>query len=150
MTTIHRPCPSSPFIAAIALLVITPLAMATTACSVLQRFSFAEPTVKLESITVTGLSLSGGSLRLRLDLEGTRFGQVSRDAPLSLPAEAHSPVDVDLRFTWAGVGAAARSIISRGAVNYELRGRILVDTPIDDRWVEIGTTGEARVEDLLN
>ncbi len=143
--------------------------MATTACSVLQRFSFAEPTVKLESITVTGLSLSGGSLRLRLDvhnpnpydlqgtqfsadldLEGTRFGQVSRDAPLSLPADTHSPVDVDLRFTWAGVGAAARSIISRGAVNYELRGRILVDTPIDDRWVEIGTTGEARVEDLLN
>jgi len=46
------------------------------------------------------------------------------------------------------VGAAARSIISRGAVDYELRGRVLIDTPIDDRWVEIGKTGTARLEDI--
>jgi len=165
MTSFHRP--SSPTIAAIALFAICLPVMAGNACSVLQRISFTEPSVKLETVTITGVSLTGGSLRLRLDvhnpnaydlegtefsadvnLEGTHFGQVSRNTPLSLPAEAHSPVDVDLTFTWAGIGAAARGIISRGAVDYELLGRILIDTPIDDRWVEIGTTGTASLEDL--
>lgn len=162
MTTAHRFSLSS-----IVLMAICLPALTSTACSVLQRFSFAEPSVGLETVTITGLSLSGGSLRLRLNVhnpnaydlqgtqfsadvnfEGTHFGTVSRDAAFALPAEADAPIDLDLRFTWAGVGAAARSVISEGAVDYELRGRVLIDTPIDDRWVEIGKTGTARLEDL--
>jgi LEA14-like dessication related protein len=117
---------------------------------------------------VTGLTLSGGSLRLgfdvhnpnpyelsgtqfsaAVDLEGTPFGEVSRNEPLSLPADSHAPVALDLRFTWEGVGAAARGLVDRGAVAYTLRGRFLVDTPIDQRWVEIGTTGSVAIEDVL-
>lgn len=143
-------------------------ALALGACSVLQRFSFTPPAVALETVTVTGVSLSGGAVTLHLDvhnpnpyalhgtefsvdveLEGTPFGRVVRDEPLTLPATEHSRVDLALQFTWAGVGAAARGIIDRGAVAYGLRGRFLVDTPIDQRWVEIGTTGEAEVVDLL-
>jgi len=142
--------------------------VALAACSVVQRFAFTPPAVALETVTVTGVSLSGGSLTLHFDvenpnpyalhgtefsvdveLEGTPFGRVSRDEPLTLPSTTHSRVDLDLQFTWAGVGAAARGIIDRGAVSYGLRGRFLVDTPIDQRWVEIGTTGEANVVDLL-
>jgi len=142
--------------------------VALGACSVLQRFSFTPPAVALETVTVTAVSLSGGSLTLHFDvhnpnpyelhgtefsadveLEGTPFGRISRSEPLALPAAQHSRVDIGLQFTWAGVGAAARGIIDRGAVAYGLRGRFLVDTPIDQRWVEVGTTGEAEVVDLL-
>ena len=165
MTRVHRP--SSTSIVPITLFAICLPALTGTACSVLQRFSFTEPSVSLETVTITGVSLTGGSLRLRLDVhnpnaydlegtefsadvnfEGTHFGTIAREAAFSLPAEAHAPLDLNLQFTWSGVGAAARSIISRGAVDYELRGRVLIDTPIDDRWVEIGKTGTARLEDI--
>lgn len=143
-------------------------ALALGACSVLQRFGFTPPAVALEEVTVTAVSLSGGSLTLHFDvhnpnpyelhgtefsadveLEGTPFGRVSRSEPFALPSAQHSRVDVDLQFTWAGIGTAARGIIDRGAVTYGLRGRFLVDTPIDQRWVEVGTTGEADLVKLL-
>lgn len=134
------------------------------ACGVLQRFSFTPPAVALQTVTVAAVNLSGGSLTLHfdvhnpnpyellgtefsadVDLEGTPFGRVSRSEPLRLPAAQHSHVDIGLQFTWAGVGAAARGIIDHGAVAYGVRGRFLVDTPIDQRWVTIGTTGTASV-----
>ncbi len=142
--------------------------LALGACSVLQRFGFTPPAVALEKVTVTAVSLSGGSLTLHFDvhnpnpyelhgtefsadveLEGTPFGRVSHSEPFALPSAQHSRVDVDLQFTWAGIGTAARGIIDRGAVTYGLRGRFLVDTPIDQRWVEVGTTGEADLVKLL-
>ena len=144
------------------------LLASTTSCSLVQRFRFTPPTVALQTITVTGLSLSGGSLRLLLDvhnpnpyelkgsalrlavdLEGTPFGELVRDEPLTLPESAHAPVAVDLRFTWAGVGAAARGLFDRGAVAYALNGSLLVDTPIDERRVKVGTKGSVTIEALL-
>jgi LEA14-like dessication related protein len=92
--------------------------------------------------------LQGTQFSADVNFEGTHFGTISRDAAFSLPAETNAPLDLNLQFTWAGVGTAARSIVSRGAADYELRGRVLIDTPIDDRWVEIGRTGTARLEDL--
>jgi LEA14-like dessication related protein len=134
---------------------------------VLQRFSFTPPTARLERITVTAVNLSGGSLRLQVDvlnpnpyqlagsafsaeieLEGTPFGSVSSAEPFILLREQHALLDVDLRFSWAGIGAAARSVIDRGSVAYQLRGRLLVDTPVDQRWVNITTEGRVAVQDL--
>jgi len=144
------------------------LLTATTGCSLFQRFSFTPPTVALEAITVTGFNFSGGSLRLLLDvynpnpyelkgsefrasvdLEQTPFGEIVRNEPLTLPGSTHAPVEVDLRFTWDGVGAAARGLFDRGAVAYALTGSLLVDTPIDERRVKVGTKGSVTMEQLL-
>lgn len=147
---------------------VTALVLSIAGCSLFQRFSFTPPTVALEAITVTGLDLSGGSLRLLLDvynpnpydlrgsqfraavdLEQTPFGELVRDEPLTLPGSSHEPVEVDLRFTWQGVGAAARGLFDRGAVTYALNGSMLVDTPADERRVQIGTRGSVTMEQLL-
>jgi LEA14-like dessication related protein len=144
------------------------LLAAVTSCALFQRFSFTPPTVALETITVTGLDFSGGSLRLLLDvynpnpyelkgaefrasvdLEQTPFGEVVRNEPLALPGSTHAPVEVDVRFTWQGVGAAARGLFERGAVAYALNGSMLVDTPVDQRRVKIGTKGSVTMEQLL-
>ncbi|MDH3289900.1 MAG: LEA type 2 family protein [Gemmatimonadota bacterium] len=130
-------------------------------CATLRRFRFVEPTVSLQTVQVTGLGLTGGSLRLWLDvenpnpyelrgtefratvdLEGTPFGEVLRTEPLAIAADTTTTVDIDLRFTWEGVGAAARAAFQKGSIAYVMRGRLKVGTPVDERWVGVERRGE--------
>jgi LEA14-like dessication related protein len=147
----------------------TSLAVAAcTGCAVLNRVSFEAPTAKLQGVSVTGLGLKGGSLDLELDvynpnayelrstrlsvaidLEQTHFGEASLDQPLQLPAQAHSTVTVPLSFTWEGVGAGARALLSKGSVDYGLTGRIFVDAPWGQRTVTLRTGGAVSVRDLV-
>jgi LEA14-like dessication related protein len=141
---------------------------ALTACALVQRFSFVEPTVDLAAVRVTALTLSGGSVDLVLDvhnpnpyalrggrfegdlaLEDTPFGSVSRSAPWTLPAQGDTALTVQLAFAWSAVGAAARAVLDRGSVRYRLAGRVLVATPADERWVRLEQRGEVPVERLL-
>jgi LEA14-like dessication related protein len=143
-------------------------AAALTACALFQRFSFAEPTVSLSAVRVTGFALSGGSLDLALEvhnpnayaltggqftadvtLEDRPFGSVSRSEPWTLPARGDTTVTVHLAFSWATVGTAARAVLERGSVRYRLAGRVLITTPIDDRWVAVQQRGDVPVERLL-
>lgn len=143
-------------------------AAALTACALVQQFSFVEPTVDLAAVRVTALDLSGGSLDLVLDvhnpnsyalrggrfegdvaLEGAPFGAVSRDAPWTLPAQGDTALTVQLAFSWSAIGAAARAVLDRGSVRYRLGGRVLVGTPVDERWVRLEQAGEVPVERLL-
>lgn len=137
-------------------------------CATLSRFRFEEPTARLETVEVTGLGFSGGSLNLHfdvynpngyelrstrlaagLDLEDTHFGDALLEQPLSLPARSHTSVQVPLTFSWSGVGAGARALLSRGSVRYGLTGRILVDTPVGTRDVELRAGGSVTVRDLV-
>jgi len=139
-----------------------------SACALLQRFSFVEPTVDLAAVHVTGLTRSGGSLDLVLDvhnpnpyalrggrfeadvaLEDSPFGAVSREAPWTLPAQGDTSLTVQLAFSWTAIGAAARAVLDRGSVRYRLGGRVLVGTPVDERWVQLEQQGEVPVERLL-
>lgn len=135
--------------------------LALVSCATLRRFRFVEPTVSLRTVQVTGLGLTGGSLRLWLDvenpnpyelrgtefratvdLEGTPFGELFRAEPLAIAADTTTTVDLDLRFTWDGVGAAARAAFEKGSVDYVMRGRFKVGTPVDERWVGVERRGE--------
>jgi LEA14-like dessication related protein len=149
--------------------VVGSLALAAgTGCAVLNRVSFEQPTAKLQGVSVTGLGLKGGSLDLELDvynpnayelrstrlavtidLEQTRFGEASLEQPLQLAAQAHTSVTVPLSFTWEGVGAGARALLSKGSVNYGLTGRILVDAPWGQRTVTLRTGGAVAVRDFV-
>ncbi len=140
----------------------------TSACAVVQQFTFEEPEIALAAVRVTGLDLAGGRLEIVLDvrnpnpyriqgrqieaevqLEGVPFGEVARDAPWALPAQADTSLALRLEFGWAAVGAAARSLLDRSAVGYTLTGRVLVGTPVDERWVSLSRRGEVPLERVL-
>lgn len=129
---------------------------------------FEEPQLQLEEITVTGLGLSGGTLDLvfdvfnpngytlrstrleiALDLEGTHFGDALLERPLDLSPQNHSRVVVPVRFEWAGLGAGARSLVTRAAVRYALSGTVIVDTPLGDKRVGLRGTGDVPLKKLL-
>lgn len=138
-------------------------------CATLQQIApFEAPEFQVERVELTGLDLQGGSLSLVLDvanpnpydlpttslgvsidLEDTHFGDVEvSDAP-TLAQRAHTTVMVPLSFTWGGVGAGARAIVTRGAVRYGVDTRIGVETPLGMRTVNAHLDGEAPVRDLL-
>lgn len=143
------------------------LTLAVGGCALVQQARFQAPTAQLAGVSITGLGLSGGSLDLKLDvfnpnsytlrstrlqvgvdLENTPFGTAAIDRPLELPPAAHSEVRVPLTFTWSGVGAGARALLGKGSVNYGLTGRVLVDTPLGERSVDLRTSGVVAIADL--
>lgn len=137
-------------------------------CATLQRVRFDPPTVELTEVAVTGLGLSGGSLELLLDvynpnaytlrttgvqttltLEETQFGDARLDRPLEIAGRSRVAVRVPMTFTWEGVGAGARALISRGSVRYRLGGQLFADTPIGSRTVQLAGGGTVTVRDLV-
>ena len=132
------------------------------ACATLKNaLQFQKPDVELQEINVTGLGLQGGTMdlvfdvynpndyRLRstrlevaLELAGTDFGDALIDKPLDFSPVNHSRVVMPVRFTWAGVGAAARSLLESQELPYGLTGAVLLDTPVGDRRVELKTDGK--------
>ena len=147
-----------------ALLVVT-----LSSCATLRNvLKFEEPQVDLREIHVTSLGLSGGTMdlvfdvynpndyrlrstRLEVDLELARtdFGQALIDKPLDLSPQNHSQVVMPVRFTWAGVGAAARSLLESRELPYGLTGAVLVDTPIGEKRVELKSNGNVPLKKLL-
>jgi len=136
--------------------------LALTACA---QFTFQEPSAELVGVEVVGVGLEGGDLRLLLnvhnpnaydlrttriavgiDLDGTHFGDVAVTEVVALPAHATTPIRIPLTFNWAGVGAGARSLLTRGAVRYGLTGQLTVGTPLGDKAVTVRGSGEVTLE----
>jgi LEA14-like dessication related protein len=151
-----------------AILLAAVSAAALVGCATFKYTGFERPHVQLESVSVTGLGLSGGSLRLELDvynpneyavrgsaftgrlkLEDTQFGEILFERGFELAPQAHTTLEVPMQFTWEGVGAAARGLLARGSVSYELGGALFVDTPGGDKRVEIDTGGVVAVRDMI-
>jgi LEA14-like dessication related protein len=151
---------------------ILPLALVVTAaagCATLKNvLTFEQPQIELQEINVTGLGLSGGTLdllfdvynpnqyrlrstRLEVDLQlaGTDFGKALIDKPLDLSPENHSRVVMPVRFSWSGVGAAARSLLQAQELPYGLTGAVLVETPIGERRVELRSKGNVPLRKML-
>lgn len=145
------------------------LSVTLAGCATIQRaLSFQEPQITLQEINVTGLGLSGGTLDLVFDvynpndyrlrstrlevglaLEDTDFGEALIDKPLDLSPENHSRVIMPVRFTWAGVGAAARALLERQELKYGLTGAAILDTPIGERRVRLHGSGDVPLRKLL-
>ena len=140
-----------------------------TSCATLRNaLNFQEPEVALQEINITGLGLSGGTLDLifdvynpndyrlrstrlevKLDLAGTYFGDALIDRPLDLSPVNHSRVVMPVRFAWSGVGAAARALLEKQAVDYGLTGAVLLDTPLGERRVQLTGKGNVPLKKLL-
>lgn len=144
------------------------VALLAGCATVRNALNFHEPEIALEEINVTGLGLTGGTLdlvfdvynpntyRLRstrlevgLTLENTDFGEALIDKPLDLSPENHSRVIMPVRFTWSGVGAAARALLEKQALDYGLTGAVLLDTPLGERRVQLKGNGNVPLKKLL-
>ena len=141
---------------------LSSLVLVVCACATLGKLSFQDPQIQLQEINLTSLGLSGGTMdlvfdvynpndyRIRstrievgVDLESRHFGDAYLDRPLDLSPTNHSRVVVPVRFEWAGVGAGARALLTKQAIDYALTGRVILDTPIGDR--RVGLTGRGQV-----
>jgi LEA14-like dessication related protein len=138
------------------------------ACASLQQaLRFQEPDIRLQEIRITGLSLTGGTfdmaldvfnpndyrlrtmrLELGIDLEQVHFGDALLENGVELPSQQHSLVTVPVRFEWAGLGAGAQALLSRQAVHYGLTGAATLDTPLGDRRVGVHGSGDVPLRAL--
>ncbi len=138
-------------------------------CATVQQIaSFERPEFEVARIEVTGLGLQGGSFNLVLDvtnpnaydlpttrfdvsihLEDTHFGSVDVDDAPTLTKNASTTVVVPVQFTWRGVGAGARTLLTRGAVRYLVNTQVELDTPLGTRGVSTRLDGEVPLVELL-
>ncbi|HEV2669963.1 MAG TPA: LEA type 2 family protein [Gemmatimonadales bacterium] len=143
--------------------------MILSACATFKNaLQFQQPDVALQEINVTGLGLQGGTMdlvfdvynpndyRLRstrlevaLELAGTDFGDALIDKPLDFSPVNHSRVLMPVRFTWAGVGAAARSLLQSQELPYGITGAVLLDTPLGERRVQLKGSGKVPLRKLM-
>ncbi len=118
-------------------------------CASLGRSTFREPVVTLKEFNITGLGLTGGSVDVvlsvynpngysldaasmtyRVDVDSVQLGAGELDGKFMVSEQDSSLVRLPVRFTYAGLGAAGRSLITSGTVNYRVRGDITVGTPL--------------------
>ena len=146
------------------------LGITVSSCATLRNaLTFQKPDIALQQIDITSFSLTGGTMNLVFDvynpndyrvrsttlevglkLADTDFGQALIDKPLDLSPQNHSQVIMPVRFTWSGVGAAARSLLQSQELPYGLTGAVIVETPIGDKRVEIKTNGNVPLRKLVN
>ncbi len=138
-------------------------------CATLKNaLTFEQPQIALQQINITGMGLSGGTLdlvfdvynpneyRLRstrlevgLELARTDFGEALIDKPLDLSPQNHSQVVMPVRFTWAGVGAATRSLLQSQELPYGITGAVILDTPLGERRIQLQSTGTVPLRKLI-
>lgn len=125
------------------------VAVAASGCAALGRATFKEPDVQLRQFTITGLGLTGGSIDIvlsvynpngykldalrmtyQVDVDSIKLGDGALDGRFVVAEKDSSLVRLPIRFTYAGLGAAGRSLIQSGTVNYRVRGDFTVGTPL--------------------
>jgi LEA14-like dessication related protein len=155
--------------ASVAVLSVAVSAVVVSGCATLRNaITFEKPQIELQEIGITGFGLQGGTLdlvfdvynpnqyRLRstrlevgLELAGTDFGQALIDKPLDLSPQNLSRVVMPVRFTWAGVGAAARSLLQSQELPYGITGAVILDTPLGERRVQLQSAGKVPLRKLI-
>ncbi len=142
-------------------LIATAAVVAVSACASLGKAGFAEPTVNLRDVNVTALGLSGGSVDVVLSvynpngyrLDATKLTyRVMMDSATQLATGEFTDritvqekdstiVRLPVSFTYAGIGAAGRELMSRGSVDYRVAGDLTVGTPVGNFTRPYSTRG---------
>lgn len=119
-------------------------------CSAVTRRLYRPPTIALRNVTVDGVGLTGGSLRVALVVRNPNFyslrtagmryqllvgDSVTIAAGLdsthrSIAANDSAIVELPVQVSWQGISAAGRAIAARGLVPYQIVGNITLDTPL--------------------
>lgn len=132
-----------------AVVALAAVGLAGAGCASLGRGAFKEPVVELKEFNVTGLGLTGGSVDVVLsvhnpngyklealkmtynvDVDNVQLGNGQLDGAFVVNKNDSSTVRLPVQFTYAGLGAAGRSLLTSGSVNYRVRGDFTVSTPV--------------------
>ncbi|HEX8944841.1 MAG TPA: LEA type 2 family protein [Gemmatimonadaceae bacterium] len=135
---------------------------AAVGCGTLGRAAFQNPVVHLRNVQVRGLGLTGGSLDVLLSvynpnhyrLDATRLtykvalagdsvtlATGALDSRFTVQDNDSTAVTIPVTFTYAGIGAAGRSILNTGAVDYHVLGDVTVGSPVGSFTVPYSSTG---------
>jgi LEA14-like dessication related protein len=135
---------------------------AIAGCSALGKAAFKNPVVNLKDVAVRGVGLTGGTLDVKLSvynpnhyrLDATRLtyrvnmagdsltvATGSYDSRFTVQDNDSATVTIPVNFTYAGLGAAGRSILNTGAVNYHVLGDVTVGTPVGNFTVPYSSNG---------
>jgi LEA14-like dessication related protein len=136
--------------------------IAVAGCSALGRAAFENPVVNLRDVRVRGVGLTGGSLDVVLSvynpnhyrLDATRLtyrvalagdsvtvANGALDSRFTVQDRDSTTVTIPVSFTYAGIGAAGRSILNTGAVDYHVMGDVTVGTPAGNFTVPYSSNG---------
>src|SRR5690242_5803801 len=131
-------------------------------CSTLGRAAFEQPVVHLRDVKVRGLGLTGGSLDVLLSvynpnhyrLDATRLtykvalagdsvtlATGALDSRFSVQDRDSTTVTIPASFTYSGIGAAGKSILGTGAVDYHVSGDVTVASTVGNFTVPYSQTG---------
>ena len=155
----------------LALKIALAMTAVVAACSFLGKQAFKQPVVKLQTVQLVGVGITGGSLNVALSvynpnhyrLDATRMtyevllnadsltlATGALDNRFTVESDDSSIVKIPVNFTYSGVGSAARSLLNTGVVTYHVRGNITVGTTVGEFNVpfsdirQFTTTGVAR------
>lgn len=141
-------------------------------CASLGLGGFKEPLVHFNDAKIRGLGLSGGSvdvvlsvynpngfdlnatrLTYRLLVEDKELGTGVLDRAFRVGDNDSTYVTIPVDFTYAGLGAAGRQLLTSGTINYRVLGDFTVDTPLGSftrpydqrgRFSSFGGTSQSR------
>jgi LEA14-like dessication related protein len=143
-------------------LVVAASAMIGAGCSVLGKAAFQNPVVNLRSVAVRGLGLTGGSLDVKLSVynpnhyrldatqlryqvnlagDSVKVASGTMNNQFTVNDNDSTIVTIPVDFTYAGLGAAGRSILNTGAINYHVLGDVTVGSPVGHFTVPYSSTG---------
>ena len=135
---------------------------AAPACSTLGRAAFKQPVVNLRDVRVRGVGLTGGTIdvllsvynpnQFRLDAsrltyrvalagDSVTLANGAIDSRFTVQDKDSTVVTIPVSFTYAGIGAAGRSLLNSGAVDYHVLGDVTVSTVIGNFTVPYSSTG---------
>jgi len=130
-------------------------------CRELSRRLYHPPTVALRNVTVDGIGLTGGSLRVALLVRNPNFYSLSTagmqyrllvgdsitiatgvdSTHRRIGANDSTVVELPVQVSWQGLSAAGRSIAASGLVSYQLVGTITLDTPLGAHDLPVNQRG---------
>ena len=143
-------------------LVVAASALIGAGCSVLGKAAFQNPVVNLRSVAVRGLGLTGGSLDVKLSVynpnhyrldatqlryqvnlagDSVKVASGTMNNLFTVNDNDSTIVTIPVDFTYAGIGAAGRSILNTGAINYHVLGDVTVGSPVGHFTVPYSSTG---------
>ena len=146
----------------LAVVVAASAAIGIAGCSMLGRQAFRQPVVNLRDVKVRGIGLNGGSLDVLLSvynpngyrLDATRLtykvamagdsitlASGALDSRFTVQNNDSTVVTIPVSFTYAGLGAAGRSILNTGAVNYHVLGDVTVGSPVGNFTIPYSSQG---------
>jgi LEA14-like dessication related protein len=144
------------------LALVAAAAVVVAGCSTLGRAAFQNPIVHLRNVGIGNIGLTGGTLNVQLSvynpnhfrLDATRLtynlnlagdsikvASGTYDSQFTVNDGDSTMVTIPVDFTYAGLGAAGRSLLNTGAVNYHVLGDVTVGTPVGNFTVPYQSTG---------